>query len=183
MNILQETLQELTAAAPSIQKSLPRSLMFSASWSPQASRILWWQSKAEVKAVYLRENVDMVRKVKDEVKRSGTGFVSTGDVIVAWLLKAAYLGETDKNTIWGTTIVSIRGPLEEKNPTFNSYMHNSIMPSCPPPLLKEEIVSKSLAELAVIYQKAIEEVQNVPFIQAYNHWVVKIGGVAMPTRR
>ncbi|KAG5641014.1 hypothetical protein DXG03_006375 [Asterophora parasitica] len=194
-NILQETLQELTAAAPLYTKEpaalvdiqhelVPPSLKNMVAITADLAYEYLWQ-KAEVKAVYLGENVvdDMVRKVKDEVKRSGTGFVSTGDVIVAWLLKAAYLGETDKNTVWGTTIVSIRGPLEEKNPAFNSYTHNGIMPCCPPPLSKEEIASKSLAELAVIHRKAVEEVRNIPFIQAYNHWVAKIGGAAMPTRR
>ncbi|KAG5640586.1 hypothetical protein DXG03_008005 [Asterophora parasitica] len=194
-NIMDETLQELKAAAPlytnepaaliDVKRELvPPSLTNVACIGADIAYEYLWQ-KAEVKAVYLGENVvdEMVRKVKDEVKSFGTGFVSTGDIIVAWFLKTAYLRETDKNAVYVSTMVSIRSPLEEKNPAFNSYTHNCLMPCCCPSLSKEEIASKSLAELAVIHRKAIDDMRNIPFIQAYNHWVAKIGGVAMPTRR
>lgn len=51
-----------------------------------AYEYLWKQ--IEVKAVYLGEKVveDMVRKVKDDVE-SGSGWVSTGDALLAWFLK------------------------------------------------------------------------------------------------
>ncbi|KAG5646234.1 hypothetical protein DXG03_004061 [Asterophora parasitica] len=191
-NIIQETLQDLSAAAPLYTKE-PAALVdvqrefVGPSLKQLVSVGAGVTYESEVKAVYLGKNVldDMVRTVKDEVKSSGTSFVSTGDVLVAWFLKAAYLQETDdKNgAACVTSIVSIRSPLEEKNPAFKNYTHNSIMPCCCPSLSKEEIASKSLAELAVIHRKAIDDVRNIPFIQAYTHWVAKIGGIIIPIRR
>ncbi|KAG5641958.1 hypothetical protein DXG03_003850 [Asterophora parasitica] len=192
---MQETLQELSAAA-SLSSKEPAALVdvqrefvkmnlknMVSVGAGVAYEFLW--KKAEIKAVYLGKNVvnDIVQKVKDEVKSSGTGFVSTSDVLVAWFLKAAYLGETDKNAVCVTTFVSIRSSLEEKDPTFKNYTHNSIITCSRPPLSKKEIASKSLAELACINRKAIDDVRNIPFIQAYTHWVAKIGGNAVPTRR
>ncbi|KAG5641965.1 hypothetical protein DXG03_003857 [Asterophora parasitica] len=192
---MQETLQELSAAASLSSKepaaladvqrefvgtNLKNIVSFGAG---VAYEFLW--KKAEGKAVYLGKNVvdDIVQKFKDEVKSSGTGFVSTGDVLVAWFLKAAYLRETDKNAVCVTTLVSIRSLLEEKDLTFKNYTHNSIIHCSRPSLSKQEIASKSLAELAVMNRKAIDDVRNIPFIQAYTHWVAKIGGNAVPTRR
>jgi len=57
------------------------------------------------------------------------------------------------------------------------------MPCSCPVLSKEEIATKSIAELALMNRQSIDAVRNIPFIQAYNHWVATIGGNGIPTRR
>ncbi|KAG6915829.1 hypothetical protein DXG01_009662 [Tephrocybe rancida] len=194
-NIMRETLNELAAASP-LYGEEPATLAdvrreFAATnvrnvvtfGAGIAYEYLW--KKANVKAVYLGEAVvkGMVQKVKDEVKKSGAGWVSTGDVMVAWFLKTAFAKETDKNLVCVTTTISLRSTLADKDPAFENYTHNSIMPCSMAPLTKTELATKSLAELAVLNRQTIDAVRNVPFVQAYNHWVAKIGGNAIPTRR
>ncbi|KAG5634934.1 hypothetical protein H0H81_000276 [Sphagnurus paluster] len=96
---------------------------------------LW--HKVETKAVYLGEKVveKMVKKVKDELKQSGKGWISTGDILAAWVLKGvkrpaltlfdhvqtAYIAETDGNTVCATSAISIRNTLCSIDPAFKDY--------------------------------------------------------------
>ncbi|KAG6905399.1 hypothetical protein DXG01_002964 [Tephrocybe rancida] len=189
-NIMSETLNELTAATPLYVDDPPALTVLQHHVVRATVKKLLTFLACNVyeyfwkKAVYLGEAVvkEMVQKVKDEVKESGTGWVSTGDVLFAWFLKAAYAKEIDETLVCVSTVVSLRSTFAPKDPAFDNYTHNSSIPCCIPALTKSELAAKPLAELAVLHRQSIDTVRNIPFIQAYNHWVATIGRKAMLER-
>ncbi|KAG6910702.1 hypothetical protein DXG01_008746 [Tephrocybe rancida] len=196
-NIMREALAELAAASPLYAKE-PAGLADVRREFAQtnvknvvtfavrnAYEYIW--KKTHFKGVFLGQAVvkEMVQKVKDEVRKSGAGWVSTGDVLLAWFLKAAYAKETDKNL---SSVISLRSTLADKDPAFENYTlygatDNSLMPGCMPSLTKAELAAKPLAELALLHRQTIDTARNVPFVQAYNHWMATVGGNGIPTRR
>ncbi|KAJ4474330.1 hypothetical protein J3R30DRAFT_3659011 [Lentinula aciculospora] len=150
-----------------------------------ASEFLWHRVKPA--AIYLGANVveEMVANVKKQAADEGKGWVSTGDVLVAFLLKAAYLeeGPTSPNALTISAAVSLRGVLAESNRDFEAYTHNALLPLAFPPLTVQQVSSMSLYEFALIHRKAIEDMRNIPYIQGYEKWVPSIGGAAIPARR
>ncbi|KAG6830789.1 hypothetical protein H0H87_007042 [Tephrocybe sp. NHM501043] len=194
-NVMRETLNELAAATPlyteepaaltDVQREfIGMSVKNALTFGVGIGYEYLWQ-KTETKGLYLGQAAveGIVQRVKDEVKNSGPGWVSTGDVLAAWFLKAAFSQETDSNSVCVTHAISLRSTLVEKNPAFENYTHNSIMPCSMPPVTKQEIATKSLAELAVLNRRSFDAVRNIPFVQAYNHWVASVGGNAIPSRR
>ncbi|KAK7462343.1 hypothetical protein VKT23_007944 [Stygiomarasmius scandens] len=142
----------------------------------------FWQ-KLETRAVFIEEKMlyNLVNRVKEEVKNMGKGWVSTGDVLVAWLIKAAHLGETDNNTVAVSMAVSLRQPLSGRDPRFENYPHNSLIGCSYPTLSKGDVADLSLAELAVISRQSIDNVRNMPFIQSLIRYLDSVGGALIPT--
>ncbi|KAG6808351.1 hypothetical protein H0H92_004389, partial [Tricholoma furcatifolium] len=170
-NIMRETLMELAASPPLLAEEpapiadIRREFVGATIRNVLSLAIgmvyeFFWK-KAEIKAVYIGEAVvnEIVQKVKDEVKDSGNSWVSTGDVLLAWFLKTSTVDKRMTST------------------------DNSIMPCSLPPFSKSDLLTKSLAELAILNRQAIDAVRNIPFIQAYIRWVGTVGGNAIPTRR
>ncbi|KAG5650795.1 hypothetical protein H0H81_011017 [Sphagnurus paluster] len=164
----------------------------------------FWQ-KLENKAVYLGEKVveKMVRKAKDELKKSGKSWVSTADILVAWFLKVrldsyrgvkrpmlmlfvreqtVYANETHKNTVCAVGAISMRKTLSSIDPTFEDYPHNSLILYSSLLLPREEITSTPFAELALVHRQNIDTARNIPFIKAYHHWLRTVGGKRIPNR-
>ncbi|KAJ3875514.1 MAG: hypothetical protein NXY57DRAFT_514286 [Lentinula lateritia] len=150
-----------------------------------ATELLWHRVKPA--AIYLGSNVvqEMVANVKKQAADEGKGWVSTGDILVAFLLKAAYLdeGPTSPNALTMSAAVSLRSVLAATNRDFESYTHNALLPLALPPLTVQQVSSMSLYEFALIHRKAIEDMRNIPYIQGYEKWVPSIGGAAIPARR
>ncbi|KAG6905437.1 hypothetical protein DXG01_002736 [Tephrocybe rancida] len=193
-NIVRETLSELAAAPPLYAEEPPTladvlhhfdrlSVKNIVTYLTGNAYEYLWQ-KAHCKAVYLGEAVvkEMVQKVKDEVRESGAGWVSTGDVLVAWFLKTSYTKETDTNSVSASSTMSLRSTFADKCPAFDNYPHNGTIHCCMPTLTKAELAAKPLSELAVLHRQTIDAVRNVPFIQAHSHWQATLGGRAMPIR-
>ncbi|KAJ3738749.1 hypothetical protein DFH05DRAFT_1516799 [Lentinula detonsa] len=150
-----------------------------------ATELLWHRVKPA--AIYLGSRVveEMVANVKKQAADEGKGWVSTGDVLVAFLLKAAYLdeGPTSPNALTLSTAVSLRGILAHENRDFETYSHNALLPLAFPPLTVQQVSSMSLYEFSLIHRNAIEDMRNIPYIQGYEKWVPSIGGAAIPARR
>ncbi|THV00193.1 hypothetical protein K435DRAFT_837402 [Dendrothele bispora CBS 962.96] len=197
-NIMKEVLNDLqnsTAEGPESQTSkaalrdvqrdlVPAKLGNFARFGARMAYEHFWQ-KLETKEVFIEEKMldDMVQRVKAEVEAKGKGWVSTGDIVVAWLLKAAHLGETDDSTVPVSTAVSLRQPFLERDPKFDEYTHNSLIPCSYPIMSKQEIANKSLVELAIIDRQCINNVRNIPFIRSFVQWVNSVGGALIPGRR
>ncbi|KAG6827111.1 hypothetical protein H0H92_013155 [Tricholoma furcatifolium] len=126
---------------------------------------LW--ARAEMNAVFLGENVvsKLVQKVKNEVEESGAGWVSTGDILVAWILKAASQAG-DATPVHVMSAFSTRAALERENPAVKNYTHNSILPCSMPSFTRQELASKSLAELASDYRRSIDAARNLSSLSA-----------------
>ncbi|KAG6917887.1 hypothetical protein DXG01_000496 [Tephrocybe rancida] len=100
----------------------------------------------------------LVRITKDEVARltSGLGFVSTSDIISAWVLKATYSGETDNNDLHLNLIVSARKVLSDRYPALVDYPLNAIGPVPLPKITKQKLLAKSLPEVALWHRQGVQ---------------------------
>ncbi|KAG6816585.1 hypothetical protein H0H87_004886 [Tephrocybe sp. NHM501043] len=182
-NILEETMHELEISTP-LPSEEPHILtrIRRVYVAPTIKNLLafgvrtlyefFWH-KVEMKSIYFGEAVvrDMVQKVKREVKNQGSGWVSTGDVLVAWFLKALFATETDGKFPCSFSLVSMRSTLSHKEPAFNAYSHNCIIPSAIQAMTKDELRTMSMPELALLHRQSIDAVRNIPFINTYNHWM------------
>ncbi|KAF5372620.1 hypothetical protein D9758_005245 [Tetrapyrgos nigripes] len=118
---------------------------------------------------------NMVREVKDEVQASGKGrWVSTNDVLMAWMLKIAHQDEHDNShKVSAFLTISIRPVLREQlgNPLFDVYTHNSATLAGLPLLTKTEICSMSIADVAYLSRLTIDSVRkDTIFVRSLFPW-------------
>ncbi|KAF9063001.1 hypothetical protein BDP27DRAFT_1300017 [Rhodocollybia butyracea] len=150
-----------------------------------ATEMLWHRVKVGV--VYLGPKIveELVSTVKKQAADEGKGWVSTGDILVAFFIKAAYFeeGPTSPNAVTISAAVSIRRVFAESNPDFESYSHNALLPLAFPPLTVKQVSAMSLYEFALMHRQAVNNMRNVPYIQGYEKWIPTIGGAAIPMRR
>ncbi|KAF9067141.1 hypothetical protein BDP27DRAFT_1329344 [Rhodocollybia butyracea] len=136
----------------------------------------WWY-KAAPGVIYLGPKVvtRIVEGVKKQATEEGKGWVSTGDILVAFFLKAAYLDEglTSMHILAGTGPVSLRKLLATStgNDAFSEYTNNCHLSFAFPQLTVRQISAMSLYELALVHRRAIESVRNVSVVQEYEKWV------------
>jgi len=150
--------------------------------SSVATELFWHRVKAG--AVYLGSEVveDIVSNVKKQAAAEGRGWVSTGDILVSFIIKAAYLdeGPTSLSTMRVSAAVSLRKTLSQTNREFEEYSHNALLPLAFPSLTVQEVSAMSLYDLALIHRQAVNNVRNIAYIQGYEKWVPTIGGSAIP---
>ncbi|GLB43316.1 hypothetical protein LshimejAT787_1302170 [Lyophyllum shimeji] len=195
-NILRTALEDLAATGPHRNTDKPSALadvqrdFASATLKNNVSYGLGFASEylwhtPVVKSIFLGKHVleQLTRVVKDEAVKSGSGWVTTGDILMAWLLKAIYLHEHDDIPVSIMSVFSIRSVLSSIHPAFATYTHNAIMPCGIPVFTKEEITTKSMTELAIIHRRNVNVARNVSFIGAYGQWLASIGGNTIPRRR
>ncbi|KAG6829923.1 hypothetical protein H0H92_002946 [Tricholoma furcatifolium] len=140
--------------------------------------------KMETRSVYLGERIvhEVLQKVKNEAKESGAEWVSTGDVLVAWLLKAVFSRRRDDSPVHLTSMISIRDLMSRNNHAFSNYPHNCFMTCSMRPFTQQELATNSLTSVAIVHRKAIETARNIPFVQAYHQWMTEINGKPVPRR-
>ncbi|KAG6811878.1 hypothetical protein H0H92_005404 [Tricholoma furcatifolium] len=103
--------------------------------------------------------------MKSRHQASGPEWVSTGDILVAWILKAASrVG--DNTSVRVLSLFSTRAALEKENPAVKNYPHNSILRCSMPSFTRQELASKSLAELASDYRRSIDAARNLSSLSA-----------------
>ncbi|KAF9062163.1 hypothetical protein BDP27DRAFT_1451869 [Rhodocollybia butyracea] len=147
---------------------------------------MFWH-KSTTRVVYLgRRTVEniMVRMMK-ESEESGKPLVSKGDMLIAWLLKAAYLEEgcNTPNKISITSLVSMRPILAEINPEFGQYPHNAFTTMALPFIDIRSLPLMSLYELALCHRESLNETRNIAYIQGVTKWLHKIGADIVPLRK
>ncbi|KAG6810780.1 hypothetical protein H0H92_010347 [Tricholoma furcatifolium] len=138
-NVLQQALDKLAASHPfppegpelealsNVQRDVKRTSVSTVlSFGLGLAYDYLW-ARAKMKAVFLGENVvsKLVQKVKNEVKESGAGWVSTGDILVAWILKAASQAG-DSTPVHAMSAFSTRAALEKENPAITRYIQLAI---------------------------------------------------------
>ncbi|KAG6819126.1 hypothetical protein H0H93_015122 [Arthromyces matolae] len=187
-NVVRETLDTLeaaptiyddihkeTAAFSSLRRSLrPASLANKLSLAAKITNE-HIRHGIETKAVHLGEQAiqRLLRETKAEVAKLGVGRVSTGDILVAWIMKAMYADESDSNAVCLISLYSIRAMLQDKYPTIKDYPHNGFT-TCPlPPFTKGQLAKLSVAELAILHRKGFEPATEIAWLQAYNTYLKK----------
>ncbi|KAF9050939.1 hypothetical protein BDP27DRAFT_1433959 [Rhodocollybia butyracea] len=197
INILENTLSNLREAdsmgsdlayeLPNLTRAIVPSTIFNLLrfWFSIAFEMFWHNSTT--RAVYLgRRTVEhiMVRMMK-ESEESGKSLVSKGDMLVAWLLKAAYLEEgcNTPTRISINSVFSMRRILAEINPEFEQYPHNAFTPISLPFIDFRSISSMSLYDLALRHRESLNETRNVAYIRRVEKWRRCIGGGIVPLRR
>ncbi|KAF9033508.1 hypothetical protein BDP27DRAFT_1348479 [Rhodocollybia butyracea] len=194
INILESTLSNLREA-DSMGSDLPGALqvmivpmtIFSLlSFCRSFALEIFWH-KSTTRAVYLgRRTVEniMVRVMK-ESEESGKPPVSKGDMLIAWLLKAAYLEEgcNTPNKISISSLVSMRPTLAEINPEFGQYPHNAYTQMALPFIDIRSLSLMSLYALALRHRERLDETRNIAYIQGVTKWFHRIGVYIVPLRR
>ncbi|KAG6847738.1 hypothetical protein H0H93_006251 [Arthromyces matolae] len=145
----------------------------------------------QAKAVYLSGDAiqKLTQTVKEELKASGRGTVSTGDILVAWILKAKGVHETVSQTDharkrvggYGTdshvySDIHANGIIPHDDDRRLNILHtdNGVAPGpITPHLSRKDLAKKSLAELALIHRQHAESTTNVEWAQAYNNYLRK----------
>ncbi|GAA5910765.1 hypothetical protein JCM8208_003557 [Rhodotorula glutinis] len=122
----------------------------------------------EPRHVFLsRRAVDsLVESVKAEVRREtgGKEWVSTGDVLTAWALKAVHADEATSHTAAAVSpVFALRDLL-----SLPSYPHNAVAPYpfSPSPLALSTLAATPLAELALTHRRSLDTARTRPFLRA-----------------
>ncbi|GAA5893330.1 hypothetical protein JCM6882_008006 [Rhodosporidiobolus microsporus] len=153
----------------------------------------WW--KVESHSLFLRQAaVDhVVAKAKKEVEEEtgGTDYVSTGDVITAWLLKAAHTDEAaSSGSVAASAVYNLRSLLStyttpsgfSPSSTLALYPHNAVAPYdfFPSPLPLNTLSSTSLASLALTFRRTFEAQRTLTGLQAFQRAINAGAGSSMP---
>ncbi|GAA5851097.1 hypothetical protein JCM9279_000320 [Rhodotorula babjevae] len=122
----------------------------------------------EPRHVFLsRRAVDaLVESVKDEVRREtgGKEWVSTGDVLTAWALKAVHADESTSHTAAAVSpVFALRDLL-----SLPSYPHNAVAPYpfSPSPLPLSSLATTPIAHLALTHRRSLDKARTRPFLRA-----------------
>ncbi|GAA6018738.1 hypothetical protein JCM10207_005562 [Rhodosporidiobolus poonsookiae] len=139
---------------------------------------VWW--KSEARWLFLRnETVKyLVESTKREVKQltDGKEYVSTGDVLAAWAIKAAHSDEsTSRSCVSPAALFSARALL---SPSLTSYPHGAAFPYSlfPTPLPLRTLAQTSTASLALTMRRQL--VANATLANL-RHIQVRSGGAAL----
>ncbi|KAG6831906.1 hypothetical protein H0H87_003558 [Tephrocybe sp. NHM501043] len=114
----------------------------------------WWNG-ADRRILLLPKDVlsFLVNSVRAELRGSSEGSnaaeVTTGDILVAWVLKTVYSqGTSPKSIIYCSNLASFRTVLAEDDPSILQYPHNAFVPLPYPSLTVAQLNSTSLPELS-----------------------------------
>lgn len=119
---------------------------------------LFWEYAwhgTETKNIYI--GADVVKRIVDPAKREvrevseEQEYVSTGDVLLAWLLKSVYTGDTSSNTLAASSVFSIRPLL----PSLGPYPHNALLLSSIPYLPTSSLSTTPLSTLALLHRREL----------------------------
>ncbi|GAA5905607.1 hypothetical protein JCM6882_008727 [Rhodosporidiobolus microsporus] len=150
--------------------------------SSLAAETFWHKSSAQW--VFLpQEKVEaLVRGVKKEVVElsGGKEWVSSGDVLTAWVLKAAHSSDASStSSVAASAVLNYRPflpiPLTSSPsssttapPSFASYPHNAHLfyPLFLAPVALSALSSSSLASLALAHRRTLERVKQPAYIAA-----------------
>ncbi|BGP16779.1 hypothetical protein JCM10213v2_004782 [Rhodosporidiobolus nylandii] len=187
VNPLDATLVNLRAAEPLMPPGYHAPFLHEwcgSAWIPNLLRFLsslaweklWW--KSEQAWVLLRDEdlQFLVARTREEVKQveSGGTYVSTGDVVTAWLLKAAHSAEAHApGAIRATGVMCGRSILSSYSSSatasslssypFNAAFGYSLLSGTLP---LTELASLPLATLALRLRRSLDEQRNLPALQA-----------------
>ncbi|GAA5893351.1 hypothetical protein JCM6882_008011 [Rhodosporidiobolus microsporus] len=144
-----------------------------------AAEIYWWRS--EQRWMFLRQAaVDhLVERVKEDVKREtgGKEYVSSGDILVAWFLKAALADEsTLSGSVASIAVSNCRSLLTSyaaSSPSvppfdFSLYPHGAVAPYdlLAPALPLSDLATTSLATLALAFRRNLDKQRNLSTLRA-----------------
>ncbi|KPV77860.1 uncharacterized protein RHOBADRAFT_51660 [Rhodotorula graminis WP1] len=122
----------------------------------------------EPRHVFLsRRAVDaLVDSVKAEVRREtgGKEWVSTGDVLTAWALKAVHADEATSHTAAAVSpVFALRDLL-----SLASYPHNAVAPYpfSPSPIPLSTLATTSIGSLALTHRRSLDKARTRPFVRA-----------------
>ncbi|GAA5857733.1 hypothetical protein JCM8547_005964 [Rhodosporidiobolus lusitaniae] len=146
--------------------AIPRALL-GAIWESQ-----WW--KSEMRWLVIRkETVEaLVERVKGEVRgeTEGKEYVSTGDVLMAWVLPAAHSDETT-GSFTAAPLYNCRQMLNSYNPSFSlDYPHNAavpydLLPTKPIPL--STLRQTPLSSLSLLFRRSILTFRSLPALSRF----------------
>ncbi|KAF9464314.1 hypothetical protein BDZ94DRAFT_1289447 [Collybia nuda] len=118
----------------------------------------WW-SGADRRILLLPKDVlsYLVDGCRADLNREGknTVQVTTGDILVAWVLKTVYsAGTSPKTIVQCSNLASFRSQISTETESFLQYPHNSFVPLPYPSLTVAELCKYSLPELSEVLASA-----------------------------
>ncbi|KAG6897674.1 hypothetical protein C0992_012423 [Termitomyces sp. T32_za158] len=116
----------------------------------------WWNG-ADRRILLMPKDVllFLTNTVRAEISRSSEGSstsqVTTGDILVAWILKTMYSrGTSPKSVIQCLNLASFRGLLAEDDSSILQYIHNAFVPLPYPSMTVAQLEKYHLHELSCI---------------------------------
>ncbi|GAA5857837.1 hypothetical protein JCM8547_005998 [Rhodosporidiobolus lusitaniae] len=182
-----EALEKDEAVKAAAEQSPPPSV--EESWTPMSFfgvlcfvvSILWetYHWKAEARRAFFRKETleKVVEKAKKEVEEETEGeeYVSTGDVMLAWLMKASLADEAGKNErIVTTAVYSARSLLAGHAPTsLSTYGANLAYPYqlISTPISLSTLSSTPLPALALSFRRNLPKYRNLPTLLSSSKWM------------
>ncbi|KAL1759683.1 hypothetical protein FB107DRAFT_204344 [Schizophyllum commune] len=142
----------------------------------------WKMQDVEYRAVYLGRDVvrNLVLTVNKELatESGGKERASTGDVLLAWFLKAAHSTETNDNTLLVVPYTSMRDALSSAaGHPLTTYTHNCKYLFALPPLTIPSLRTAPLPLLAVTARRALLAARHPASLQALLHWRERTGSL------
>ncbi|GAA5837874.1 hypothetical protein JCM11251_004685 [Rhodosporidiobolus azoricus] len=176
------TAEEEAKIPPTVENWIPYT---GSQW--EVKRVIWsiWyeneRQKSKVRYAFLpQDKVDrLVERVKQEVKKDtdGRGYVSTGDVLTAFVLKSAHAAEARSSaSVQASCVLNTRSLFSPLRPspsttpviTNYSYPHNVLSSYSynPTHLPLRELAISSLATLALNHRRNVLKVKTPEYLQA-----------------
>ncbi|KAK4700860.1 hypothetical protein P7C70_g5384, partial [Phenoliferia sp. Uapishka_3] len=119
---------------------------------------LFWERywhRAESRNVFLGEEV--VRRLVEPVKREvrditgGEEYVSTGDVLLSWVLKSAYAGDTSEKILGHSSVFNLRSV----HSSLEAYPHNALAIFNLPYLSTTSLQITPLSMLSLLHRRSL----------------------------
>ncbi|KAL8277686.1 hypothetical protein RQP46_009959 [Phenoliferia psychrophenolica] len=147
--------------------------MFRLVWSLLVEKF-WHRVKARDVFVGRELMERLVESVKEEVRvaTAGREWVSTGDVLMAWSVKAMYGSETSNNKLLTTTALwDTRGVLSTPTTSLSSYPHNTACFYIMQPIKVSTLAATPLSTLALQARRALDAARTLPALHDTLDWM------------
>ncbi|GAA6018762.1 hypothetical protein JCM10207_005571 [Rhodosporidiobolus poonsookiae] len=141
-----------------------------AKWSIRWEK--WWY---EVEDGFFYLNAKTVERVVQRVKREvqedtgGKEWVSSSDIVTAWLVKAAHSADPPSDALLVSSLYNPRPLLAQHaaDPSLLLYPHNAVAhyAALAPPTPLPTLFSTSLAALALTFRRALDTARSLPALQ------------------
>ncbi|GAA5973794.1 hypothetical protein JCM11641_003161 [Rhodosporidiobolus odoratus] len=172
-----------TESSPEPQAPATAPPLLWSSWTPKTwlsslrfRLSAWWEKtwhQSETRWVFIRQEAvnKLVASTKKEVVQvtGGAEYVSSGDVLLAWLSKAFYSDDySSTDSLNASAVYSARPLLAPLVPILTLYPHTAKFPYTlfHRPLPLNTLNSMSVAELSLLIRRALPLYRKLPAVQA-----------------
>ncbi|KAG6836619.1 hypothetical protein H0H93_005962 [Arthromyces matolae] len=134
----------------------------------------WWRGADRRMLLFPKDVLSfLTNTIREELRQlpegEGATDVTTGDILVAWILKTMYSrGTSAKSIIHCSNLGSFRSLLTNDNPSMSQYIHNAFVPLPYPSMTVGQLNKYTLPELSRVLADARATLAIPHVISSYN---------------